>query len=250
MQRRHLTLAAALLLCSTAHAQTAAVKYGVISLIGESITVSGSRPTTGSRLDQNDKLSITLPDAGFDATALRTLKAGVEQIAPQSEAQLFAIKAPKWVDTPSDLFDGDKVLMSPKLVAAMKADGATQLLLLTRYKSDTQLRFANGVEGRGRVEGLGFYVDREQSVIDSATQESSRGFLGSYVSLRLCLVDLNTSTVLKQQVIKGSNIHKLRRGHASMDPWDALSPTEKLSALGRLIEEGLTSALPTLLSAS
>ena len=77
-----------------------------------------------------------------------------------------------------------------------------------------------------------------------------RGFLGSYVSLRLCLVDLNTSTVLKQQVIKGSNIHKLRRGHASMDPWDALSPTEKLSALGRLIEEGLTSALPTLLSAS
>lgn len=248
IQRRLLILGAALLAC-TAQAQGTAPKYGVVSLLGESITVTGSRPTTGSRVDQNDKLTIPLPDAGFDATALRTIEETVKTLAPQSATLLFRIKAPHWVENPSSLFESNKVAMSPKLIEAMKADGATHLILLTRMRAETQLRFENGWEGKGRVEGLGFYIDREQWVVNKATGHGAQGYLAPHAYLRLSLVDLSNATVIKRSTVATAHIYSTTVKQTVSDPWQSIDGAEKLKVLNQMIEDELKTALGALLQA-
>ena len=53
-----------------------------------------------------------------------------------------------------------------------------------------RLRASNAWVGDGPLEGVGFYVDRYQDVVDAETGSPSRGFLAPYVSLRLSLVAL------------------------------------------------------------
>lgn len=250
MQRRLLILGAAAMLVAAAvqAEEKGPPKYGVVSLLGESISVTGTRPTTGSRIDQSDKIAIAVPDAGFDATALRTIEETVKQLAPQSSTMLFAIKAPNWVDNPAGLFDGSKVLMSPKLIAAMKADGATHLLLLTRHNAEVQLRFEDRWETKGRAEGLGFYIDRQLRVINSTSRETSVGYLAPHANMRLSLVDLGTATVVSQQIITASNIFSPSLKQTSADPWQSLDGKQKLVVLNTLIEDALKNALPPLLA--
>jgi hypothetical protein len=253
MKRRLLILGAAMLAWAGAQAQTgsagAAPKYGVVSLLGDAINVTGSRPTTGSHLDQNDKLVIALPEAGFDAVALRTIEETVKKLAPQSATLLFAIKAPKWVESPASLFDGDKLLMSPKLIEAMRADGATHLLLLTNQRAETELRFDNGWRGTGRVEGLGFYIDRKQWVIDKQSSFSSQGYLAPHAYLRLSLVDLSSARVVKHQTITTSYVYSATLTHNVTDPWNALDGKQKFTLLHQMIESELGKALDALLKA-
>jgi hypothetical protein len=254
MQRRLLILGAALLGCATAGAQTSGAsappKYGVVSLLGDAIHVTGSRGSTGSRLDQNERLVIPMPEAGFDATALRTIEGTVRNLAPQSATLLFAIKSSQWAEAPTGLFEGDRLRMSPELIEAMRADGATHLLLLTNQRAETELHFDNGWRGTGRVEGLGFYIDRQQWVIDTQSRFSSSGFLAPHAYLRLSLVDLSNARVVRHQTIAASHIYTATLTHNVTDPWNTLDGTQKLTLLHQMIERELAKALGVLLEAS
>lgn len=251
MKRRSLMLASAGLCAglgaSLAQAQGESTprKYGVMSLLGETIVIAGSRPTTGSRLDQNDQYAMTIPDAGFDVTAMRTAEETIKKIWPQSTVALYAIQAPKWVERPMDLFTDGKLQMSPKLVEAMKADGAGHLLLVTRYRGEAQVRTKDWTLGSGRLEGLGYYLDREAKL--EFEGKARYGFIAPYVYVRLSLVDLASGAVLRHRLITASRSMADVKRLDSPDPWDSISAADKLRVLNEVIEKEVSQALPALL---
>jgi hypothetical protein len=254
MQRRPALLAAALLLATstTLYAQApaagAAKKYGVITLLGDTVAFSAMRPVTGSKLMQNELRFIPIPDAPFDPVALRTVQESLKRTEPQTPVSLYRIKAPQWVDSPNSLFVDGKVQFSPKLISMLQADGATHLIVVTRYRAPVAMRFASGFgAGDGSVEGVGYYIDRSTLISNVETSAPSKGYIAPHVFLRLSLVDLSNASVIRQELVKESKMIISKLDATTTDPWDALSGPEKIQTLSTMIETSLTSAIPALL---
>jgi hypothetical protein len=77
--KKSLLLAAALLLSNAAHAAEAPRKYGILSLVGDSISTITYVPETGTKLDANDKQVYSLGDnTFFDEAAIRATSAAIQ----------------------------------------------------------------------------------------------------------------------------------------------------------------------------
>ena len=165
--------AAALLLAPAAQAEPGSkpVKYAVMSLIGNKLNLVTAQMPTGSHIDRNTQQSVPLTQAPFDGTALGTIQALLQAGSPPQEGILLYRSSSAALLAPDTLFDGKKLALPKELADGIKADGATQLLLLTRFRQPAQLRFADSKGGYGQLEGMGFYIDSEQSVKDVTTRE-------------------------------------------------------------------------------
>ena len=95
---------------------------------------------------------------------------------------------------------------------------------------------------------MGFYIDSEQSVKDVTTREVSQGFLAPYAYLRLSLVDLSTGAVLAERNINASATVGTVGLKNSVNPWEALSPAEKIELLNQLLAKELAATLPLVLA--
>ncbi|MDC8770616.1 hypothetical protein [Roseateles albus] len=254
MKRRNLLLALAAatvlgegFLGQLAQAASPETKFAALSLIGDSINVVTFQTTVGSKLDRNIKQSAAIPDAPFDVTALRTIQASVKELKGPGEVLLYRSPSIDLFGDPWALFDGNKLLLPPNLVEAMKKDGASHLLLLTRNRQDAKLATTQGAVGSGRLEGIGFYIDRQKRMYNTDTLESGQGFLAPYTYLQLSLVDLSNAQVLQQQTISSSQTIGSARSKDGFDPWQALSPEDKVDTLERMIEKELRQAVPALI---
>ena len=223
-------------------------KFAVLSLIGDSINVVTFQPTVGSKLDRNIKQSAAIPDAPFDVTALRTIQASIKQLKGPGEVLLYRSPSIDLFGDPWALFDGTTLRLPPALVAGMQKDGASHLLLLTRNRQDAKLATSQGFVGSGRLEGIGFYIDRQRTMYSTETQESGVGFLAPYTYLQLSLVDLSNAQVLQQQSISSSQTIGSARSEDGFDPWKSLSPQAKISTLEWMIEKELRQAVPSLIA--
>jgi hypothetical protein len=228
-------------------AAAAAPKFGVLSFLGESINIIGSRASTGSRLSKNDLMSVDIPDAGFDAWALSSTQAALKRLAPQNETMLFNVKAPKWIANPNELFTDGKLQVSAKLLEALRASGATHLVVLTRHRAEALVQFHDWAYNMGgSAEGLGYIISRMERVIDKKTGTSQDGFIAPFVFLRLSLVNLSDASVLKQRTITTATPLTMSITSASSDPWDTLPAADKIAKLNEMIERELDKALPKL----
>lgn len=223
-------------------------KFAVLSLIGDKINVVTFQPTVNSKMDRNIKQSAAIPEAPFDVTALRAVQASIKELKGPGEVLLYRSPSIELFGDPWGLFEGSTLRLPPDLVAAMKKDGASHLLLLTRNRQGAQLQMINGSVGSGRLEGIGFYIDRQMYVRDSKTQESSQGFLAPYTYLQLSLVDLSNLQILQQQSISSSRTIGSARSEDGFDPWQTLSPEDKISTLERMLETELREAVPALIA--
>jgi hypothetical protein len=254
MQRRIFLCALAATALSAALSSPSALaagpapKFAVLSLIGDKINVVTFQPTVNSKMDRNIKQSAAIPDASFDVTALRAVQAGIKELKGPGEVLLYRSPSIELFGDPWALFDGTKLRLPPDLVAAMQKDGASHLLLVTRNRQGAQLKMINGSVGSGRLEGIGFYIDRQMYVQDSRTQESGQGFLAPYTYLQLSLIDLANAEVLQQQSISSSQTFTSAHSDGGFDPWQALSPADKIGSLEQMIETELRDALPALIA--
>lgn len=215
-------------------------RYAVLSLIGEKLNVVTYQPTVNSKLDRNIKQSADLPGAPFDVTALRTIQSTIKSGDSQAQVLLYKSPSTELFGDPWALFDGGKLKLPADLVEAMKKDGATHLVLVTRNRQSANLRVAQGTIGSGRLEGIGFYIDRTRKMHNTDTGEHSVGYLAPYVYLQLSLVDLSSGAILRQESITTSNtIGSAHNPKDGFDPWQVLSPEEKMSTLDRMIEREL-----------
>ncbi len=211
-------------------------RYAVISRIGDSLTLVRHEPEVGSHLDRNDHESLTLPDAGIDHMALLAVDKALKQADPSAQVTLLDSAPPAEGAAAAPLLDGsDQFVPGEALLAALRKTGATHLLLLSKYRSETLMKARHSHLGSGKLEGLGFYLDYTQKMRRADTGESGRGFIAPYAYYRVSLIDLATLKVVKHHEVRASNTVSVARSQDSFDPWEALSASQKLNMLLRFI---------------
>lgn len=224
-------------------------KYAVLSLIGDSLTVVTYRPSIGSQIDRNDHKTFALPDAIFDQAALLAVDEALRKVDPKASTTLLAPSSPTLRAEQGHLLDGQRFAPSEGLDGALKKDGATHLLLVTKHRADTNLQTGGSTVGSGKLEGLGYYIDRQLPMYRSDTGEQGVGFLAPYVYFKISLIDLATSTVLKQHTVTATTTLSAARARSkeSFDPWDVLSPSQKIDTLRGMIRREIVNAVPALI---
>ena len=107
---------------------------------------------------------------------------------------------------------------------------------------------AHDVElGSGRVEGLGFYVDRVTRLRIEGTSEIGVGYLAPHVYVRLTLVDVASGRVLAARPVTASRVYSASSADRGADPWELLDSPAKLKALNELIESDCVREMRALL---
>jgi len=240
----------ALLLCmASAVAGPDAVqrKFALMSLIGNSLTVVTHRPNTGALTDQNTQEIVDLPDAAFDRAALLAMDDALRAADSNTSAIMISPSSAALRTEQGRLLDGQRFVSFQALDEVLNRAGATHLMLVTKHRAETALQTANFKTGSGMLEGLGFYIDRDKPLTRSDTGQRGIGFLAPYAYFKISLVDLATSTVQKEQAVTATTTRSAARSKDSVDPWDALSPTQKTSILRGMITREIARAVPALI---
>lgn len=221
-------------------------KLAVLSFMGDTLTVVNHRPEVGSQIDRNQHESVQLADAGFDKFAIATVAEIVKRGDSQSATEVLALTFPGGQD-PLGWFEGKKFEPPADLRSGLSGTGATHLLLITRLRASSNLKTAHASVGSGHLEGLGFYIDRAKKLRRADTGERGVGFLAPYAYFKVFMIDLATGEVEGEQSVTASSTYSAARNTDGVDPWDALDPTQKVSAIRRLIRSGLIRVVPELL---
>lgn len=244
-----LLYALALPLSASAQSPGEALKFGVLSLVSDAYTVVTYNRSVGSRSDANLKEAMPLSERVFDDVVLVAANEALKGLArPKEIAFLSAGPATAYPEA-ARLFDGSRFLPPEWLAQSLAKQKVPRLILVTKHKSDTSLALANEALGSGKLEGLGFYIDRFAWLRHTDNGDLAEGFIAPFAYLRVSLIDVPTMTVVAQQTVNASTIVAPRGAKASADPWDVLTPIEKLQALERLVRDAIDTTLPQLLPA-
>ena len=240
-----------LLLLSTAgrvSAENEARVYVVLSLVGDQINVVNYQRTTGSGLDRNLHRSIPVKDGVFDKDVLLAADAALKRQDAGALVKLIVSSAPDLFEHQDRFFDGGRVALPKQIDSAARTSGATHLVLVTKHRAEAALQMMNDKVGSGKLEGLGFYVDNEKVTKRTDTGEVGRGFLAAFVYIKVSLVDLNTSMVVQEQPVTATAALSAASAKEGVDPWDALSPAEKVEMLQRMIKLELARVVPQIIA--
>jgi hypothetical protein len=221
--------------------------YGVLSLIGDKMTVVVHDATTGSSLDKNRHNEIPVPADTFDDAAVLAVGQEIQNMAPQSATALFSSSDAELYRLQERLFepqDQPKALRE-SLKKLLQGKRATHLILITKYRGDTHLRLHDGYIGNGKLSGIGFYIDQYQSMFNTETGENSIGFLAAFAYIRLSLVDTETMSVIRETTTRESGMASA----AASAPWGTLTAAQKVQALEQVIRQAVAGAMPNVLTA-
>ena len=237
-----------------AHAQTDAAspakKYAVISLIGESLTVTNFRFTTGSHLDTNATEAMPMPDARLDRAVLSAADGAIKKMEPSATVAMMEVLTLRDPAQQKQLFDGERFVPPDDVVLALKTAGATHVLLITKHRAEASFQAEQVSLGSGSVQGLGFYVDHQKRVRLSDTLETGVGFLAPHAFFMVSLIDVGTSRVLKQQAVTRSRLLGVSRNSEDLGPWGILTTQQKVQMLLDFIKRDVPSATQKVMSPS
>ncbi len=242
--RRQLLAAAALLpLAGPALAQktrATPTAVGVFALLGDEIQLAFPADVTDTRIDRTLHESLKVADVGLDQAALRGAHARLSAILPRARLQMYRAPQPMTAQQQRELADGATRAELPGwIVGALQQARLSHLLLITRTRGEANFALADGHSiGRGQVEGVGFYLDSSTEIKNAQTGLSSRGFLGSYVQLRLQLLEVASGDIVAQDEAREGRMAAGRRDADTTNPWEALSPREKVEVLRDMVQAG------------
>jgi hypothetical protein len=241
---------AALAFVSPARAEGTAPAHtiAVLSLVGDQIDVVTFQPQTGSLTETNRHSVLPFAQANLDFAALKAAKAVLSKADPGADIALLAASKPESYEPQGRMFDGDRVTLPPEIDAAVQREHATQLVLVTKYRTETRMKVKNGALGTGKLEGLGFYVDNFHRLRRSDTQETGIGFIAPYAYVELTLVDVAGRKVLRRIGATQSRTLAESRNTEGVGAWDVLSPQEKVEALNGILDRAVRENLPALLA--
>jgi hypothetical protein len=248
-QRTRRALCAALLAGARPAPASAAeiTRLGVASAMGDVLTVVVHRAEVGSRVDQNLYQAAPNPDTAFDDTARQVATDGARSALPQATAVQAADLAGASSALAKGWTEGARFAPPAALQAQWQAAGLSHLLLITRWRGATALKTLNTRVGSGHLEGLGFYVDKQQKMRRHDTGETGEGFLAPFAYLQLQLINLATGEVEKTEQITSTSTLSAARNPSGTDAWSALDPAQKVRVLQQLVRSGVGQAVPRLL---
>lgn len=142
-------------------ADPAPQNYGVMSLIGDQISIVTYRPAVGSSLDVNQKQAVAMTDDSFDRAAVAAADDAIKRAVPGAAATLLLVSDKELYARQGELFESDE--QSKALIdtigAHLKDKSVRYLVLITKFRSETRMQFARDRVGSGKLSGLGFYLD-------------------------------------------------------------------------------------------
>lgn len=232
---------------SSAVSAQPARQYGVMSLLADTLTIVGQEPQTGTMLKKNTEDSMPLADDSLDRfAALATLRA-LAKAAPGAKAVAVRGNSPVLYKLQLALDDGSIASLPSETVAALRDAGITHLLLLTKRRDDARMQAHDQSFGSGKVQGLGFYVDRYKRVQRAGTSDQSVGFLAPYAYFDVTLIEVETQKVIRSARVTNSFVvAAAATGTSGADPWDVLDARKKMESLGQLLTEGIEASVPKL----
>jgi len=254
MKRRHVLAALfAATLASGAAAQPAPTpqRYAVLSAIGDQMTVVRARTQTGSRLDRNDHQGAALPDSALDRLVLKHVDGALKRSVPSADVAALAVASGRLLDVQRQALSRNRPsdAMARAFADVLPAGGADRLLLVIKHRAEASIPVAGGNIGLGRLEGAGFYVDRVTLLRSPDTGLIGTGFLAPFAYVRLVLADAS-GRVLAERVIEAAESFHMSDARAGLQPWDMMTPDEKVAALDRLLQRQIESELPRLFAAT
>jgi hypothetical protein len=225
------------------------VRYALLSAVGDQLTVVYAKLQTGSRLDSNEHQIAALPDNALDRLVLRRLDAAVRQNEPTAEvaalaaanAGLFAVQR----DSLSGQRPDDAAVRA--FAAALPAGSVDRLLLVLKHRSEARIPAGDGTVGLGRLEGVGFYVDRVTALRSQKSGVGTGGFLAPFAYFRLVLADAE-GRILAQQPLEAAQTFLMGDTPDALQPWEIMDAPAKVEALDRLLNREIEQALPRLLA--
>ena len=250
MALRFLLVTLLVVLTGTTHAETAtdggAPRYAVLSLIGDALTVITYQSSTGSSMDTNRHESIPMAGAPFDKTALKATDAALRKMDPETAVVLLSASSQSLYQDQEKLFSESRLTVPEEIANVLKRSGATRAIVLTKYRGDARLEAQNRHLGSGKLSGLGFYVDRQYRLRRSDTGERGVGFLAPFVYVRLSLVEVATLAVLREEIVTAATTLSAARSKYTPDPWEVLTPAQKVESINRMIVREVARAIPVL----
>ena len=80
------------------------------------------------------------------------------------------------------------------------------------------------------------------------TGEAGRGFVAPFAYVQVSLIDLRTGAVVRSEAAEESTTRANVGPTADLDPWDALTPEQKLRILENLLGRAVQRTVPLVLA--
>lgn len=223
--------------------------YAVLSLVGDKLDVVVPAKTPDNKPAENVHEYLPVGSALFDDAAVAAAAAAVKRHVPAAELARLNANAVLY-EKQRALFEekGDTIAMPDAIRDALREQGATHMVLITKLSDDVLKGFINAESTEGKIEGLGFYFDRSQPVYGADRNIIAYGSIAPFAWLRVAIIDVRTSRVLARQKITASTPIATASGVAEgTSPWNALSGEQKMNAIDRLVRREVGRAVSELL---
>ncbi len=234
-----------------AGAQGSARVIGLMSLVADEFVVVGQEGTTGTKLDQNAREVVRIDGGAIERVVLGTAMKAVARVQPNAKVMPMLVNEPRYYRGQADWIEGDKATLPAELTEALRNAGMTHLVLVQKHRADARMNTGRVSLGTGKLEGVGFYVDRITRLQLEGTSERTVGYFAPYLYARVLLVDLGAMRVVaKREVTRGDVVLASQTGAAGGDPWDWLDAKGKLQAIAAMIERDIGEAVSDLVRPS
>ena len=132
----------------------------------------------------------------------------------------------------------------PWLQDLVEKDGLTHLVLITRGTGNAVLKTVRGDSlGERRVDGVGFYVDRDTRIRVLPEDVLVSGFLGPFIYLRASLLDVKTSKMVRHELVQEGVAYGSGVNNPKADHWQIMDNSQKVMTLRKMIQENVERAV-------
>lgn len=224
---------------------------GVMSLVADEFVVVGQVGTTGTKLDQNRRETVPIEAGALERTVLGTVMKAIGRADAAAKVMPMLINEPRYYKGQDDWLDGDKATLPAEVAEALRGARMTHLVLVQKLRADARMNTGRASLGTGKLEGLGFYVDRITRIQLLGTSVTTVGYLAPYVYARVSLIDLGNLRVLaRRDITHGEVVLGSQAGARSGDPWEWLDAKGKVQAIASMIEQDMDAAVTALMKGS
>lgn len=225
--------------------------YAILSLVGDRLDIVVREIQIGTRINANRRESHEIPGSVFDDVAVAAAAKSVRAAQPGAEVSHLNTRSPVLFAKHRELFDVSQGVMGmPDAIReALKGQGATHLVLITKHREDALFRFNNREsEGAGTLEGLGFYLDTtvETYNYNAKTGDRSKsgvGFIAPYAFVTVQVAEFPSAKVLGRKSV--ADYQMVGSGNSETDvsqPWQAMTAAQKARAVARVVESSVAKA--------
>ena len=221
--------------------------YAVVSIIGDRFSVADRN--TDVRREGHKGYSFPLGSASIDGAALSAVKAVLAERLPGSNVSLALVREPAVYEAEEEVLGltRDTQPLIDALQPVLGRIQARRVVLVSKTREPIDMRFATSyVERPGFLEGLGFYVEAGKRLHDTETYDRGEGYIGLFANFRVSIVDQATHRLIDEERVAVATA--VRDFHK--DPWESLTPEQKVAAIKATVTDEVRKALPGLIERS